>query len=82
MQVCTHHYHCHYSYQRIRDLNVDGSEWVNSLPLSPLPLDVLANEVKRRKQVLTGNSGESVELRNVDLLRVVKRTMTTVMTFD
>ncbi|MGT2397378.1 hypothetical protein ACVDHD_23315, partial [Enterobacter roggenkampii] len=51
-------------------------------PLRYFPLDVLANEVKRRKRVLTGNSRESVEFRNLDLLRVVKRTMTTVMTFD
>lgn len=41
-------------------------------PLRYFPLDVLANEVKRRNRVLTGDSGESVEFRNLDLLRVVE----------
>ncbi|UTU26871.1 hypothetical protein MZH69_27510 (plasmid) [Escherichia coli] len=41
-------------------------------PLRYFPLDVLANEVKRRNRVLTGDSGESVEFRNLDLHRVVE----------
>ncbi|RRB20493.1 hypothetical protein EIA31_25960, partial [Escherichia coli] len=36
------------------------------------PIRVLANEVKRRNRVLTGDSGESVEFRNLDLHRVVE----------
>ncbi|WP_215254788.1 hypothetical protein, partial [Escherichia coli] len=64
-------------------LKMPAFEWVHvqlhqqkgMISLSPPTIcnsAVLANEVKRRNRVLTGDSGESVEFRNLDLHRVVE----------